>query len=229
MSVFGRDRSDLTMVLLFSVVIPGLLGLIIAVIVMRAWQQPEPTAAAALAPKSSVQEARQDLRAGRSDEAAKLFAALAQKGDPNAQYWLGLLDETGTGTARDVAKAITLYKAAADHDVVAAELRLGEIYLRGNLVLPDSGLAKTYLERAAAHGNARAAMLMGEFYRSGPGVLPDPVEAYAWSEVATVEGSRLAMADRDAALHMLDPQGQRAGIARARDILAAIGRHEPPE
>jgi TPR repeat protein len=57
-----------------------------------------------------------------------------------------------------------------------AELRLGEIYLHGNLVLPDFAQAKTFLERSAYQGNPRAASQM---YRVGIGMTANPTETYA--------------------------------------------------
>jgi TPR repeat protein len=60
-----------------------------------------------------------------------------------------------------------------------AELRLGEIYLHGNLVLPDFAQAKTYLESSAYQGNPRAAMLLGQMYRVGIGMTANPTETYA--------------------------------------------------
>ncbi|HUI95788.1 MAG TPA: tetratricopeptide repeat protein [Xanthobacteraceae bacterium] len=228
MSAFDPHRSDWSAVLFWTVIVPGLIGLAIAFIVFRAWQRPESNNGAAAPGPAALQLAQQDLRDGHRKEAAQLFAVLAKRGDANAQYWLGRLAEKGIGAGRDIGKAIDLYKRAADRNDVAAEVRLGEIYLRGNLALPDSALAQRYLERAADQGSPSAAMLMGELYRGAVGRTPDLVEAYAWSEVATVEGSRFAVADRDAALHALDPQGQQAALARARDILAGIRGHAPP-
>jgi len=225
MPALNPHQSDRSAVMFWTLIVPGLIGLAIAFIVFRAWQQPEPHAVASR--PDSLQAAQQDLRDGRNAEAARLLAVLAARGDPNAQYWLGHLIEKGIGTKRDVERALALYRQAADHQVVAAEVRLGELYLRGNLVLPDGARAKSYLERAAYRGNPRAAMLMGQLYGSAVGRMPDWVEAYAWSEVAAIEGSPFASIERDAALHALDAQGQLAGLARAKDILAAIGRHAP--
>jgi len=99
------------------------------------------------------------------------------------------MTEFGLGTPKDLPKAIRLYQKAAAHGVVAAESRLGEAFLRGDVALPDFGQARIYLERAARRGDARAAWLLGHMYRTGLGVAADPKEAYAWSEVATIEGS----------------------------------------
>jgi TPR repeat protein len=87
--------------------------------------------------------------------------------------------EIGLGIPRDAKKAIDLYKKAADQNVVAAEARLGDIYLSGDQVPPDFGQAKYYLDRAAYHGDPRSAMLLGQMYRVGLGIQKDLKQAYA--------------------------------------------------
>jgi TPR repeat protein len=176
----------------------------------------------------TLQQAQLELRNGYDRAAEQGFAELAQKGNPDAQYWVGYLTELGVGTKRDPQKAIASLKQAADHNIVAAQLQLGEIYMRGDLVPPDSSLAKDYLQRAAYQGDHQAARLLGHMYRAGIGQSPDFVDAYAWSEVATIEGDPLAKADRDASLQQLDANDQRAAVARAKSILAGIKPQTQP-
>jgi Sel1 repeat len=87
----------------------------------------------------------------------------------------------GLGVPRDPDKAIELYKKAAAGDVVLAELRLGKIYMHGDLAPPDFTLAMSYLQKAAYHGDPRAAMLLGQMYRLGMGTDVDVRRAYAWA------------------------------------------------
>jgi TPR repeat protein len=222
MFVFGRPQPDQPVPPTWQFALFAVIGVLLLGFIIQQWRLGGANGVPLLAPTADLQQARLDLRDGHSRQAARLLTVLARKGDPKAQYWLGSLDESGIGTKPDVAKAITLYKQAADHDLGAAELRLGEIYLHGNLTLPDSSLARAYLKRAAYQGEPGAAMLIGQMYGTGAGTASDPVKAYAWSEVATVEGDKPARKERDAALHALDLKGQQAGVARAKDILAAI-------
>jgi uncharacterized protein len=200
-------------ILLLSVVIAVLIGII---------GQEQHWFNAINAPNGTLARAERDFRKGDNRVAIALFTGLAKKNDPVAQYWLAHMTEFGLGVPRDPAKAVGLYKRAADQDLVSAELRLGEIYLHGNLVPPDFGQAKHYLEAAAYHGAARAAMLLGQMYRIGLGAPADPTKAYAWSEVATLEGSTFAKRERDASLRDIKPQDQQAAIARANEILKEI-------
>ena len=173
-------------------------------------------------PKNSLVQAEHEFQTGDDPAAMKLFSTLADKKNPVAQYWLAHMTELGLGVPRDPAKAIELNKKAAAQNVEAAELRLGEMYLHGNLAPPDFAQAKTYLERAANQGNPRAAMLLGEMYRIGIGMPADPTEAYAWSEVATLEGSVFAKRERDTSLRDLSADDQKAAVARAREILKTV-------
>ncbi len=123
---------------------------------------------------------------------------------------------------RDPAKAIELYKKAADQNAEAAELGPGRCLFNGNLVPPDFTQAKTYLEKSAYQGDPRAAMLLGQMYRAGIGMAPDPIEGYAWSEVATLGGDVLAERERNASFRNLSADEQKAAIARAQEIMKTV-------
>ena len=184
-------------------------------------------------PKDQVLQAEHEFQTGDDQAAMKLFSALANKNNPNAQYWLGHMTELGLGVPRDPAKAIDLYKKAAGQNIDAAELRLGEMYLHGNVVPPDFAQAKTYLEKSAYQGDPQAAMLLGQMYRAGIGMTADPTGAYAWSEVATLEGSVFAKRERDASFRDLSAADQQAAITRAHEILKTVKSEttlpKPPE
>ena len=194
----------------FIVLLIGILGL------GMHWHRP------VAMPQDKLMVAEQAFQAGDNHFATTLFGRLADKGNPTAEYWLGHMTELGLGVPRNPAKAIDLYKKAAQQDFVAAEVRLGEIYLYGNLVLPDSQLATTYLEKAAYHGNARAAMLLGQVYRVGIGGAVNPTKAYAWLEVATLEGNAFAKRERDESFSTLSMADRKGATARAQQILNTI-------
>lgn len=198
-------------------IIVALVGLLVGIFVQELrWRS------SAMIPKGQLVQAEHEFQSGDEQAAVKLFSALADKNNPNAQYWLGHMTELGLDVTRDPAKAIDLYKKAAEQNVEAAELRLGEMYLHGNVVPPDFVQAKTYLEKAAYQGDPRAAMLLGQMYRVGIGMTADLTQGYAWSEVATLEGSTFAKRERDASFHDLSAVDQKAAIARAAEILKTV-------
>ena len=172
--------------------------------------------------QTNLEFAERAFQTGDNQTALKLFGELANKNNPNAEYWLGHMNEIGLGIPRDVTKAIELYKKAAEQNIVAAEARLGELYLNGDLVTPDFSQAKSYLEQAAYHADPRSAMLLGQMYRVGIGTAVDQKHAYAWSEVASLEGSEFAVRERDSSLHDLDVSDQQAAVAHAHDIMKEI-------
>jgi len=172
--------------------------------------------------QTSLEFAEHAFQRGDDQTALKLFGALANKNNPNAEYWLGHMNEIGLGIPRDATKAIALYKKAAEQNIVAADARLGELYLNGDLVTPDFSQAKSYLEKAAYHADSRSAMLLGQMYRAGIGTAIDQKQAYAWSEVASLEGNEFAVRERDSSLHDLDVSDQQAAVTHAHDIMKEI-------
>jgi TPR repeat protein len=132
------------------------------------------------------------------------------------------MTELGLGRSRDPVKAVELYQRAAAANVAAATLRLGEIYLDGNLVPPDYAQAKSYLARAAYGGDPKAAMLLGEMYRRGLGTPRHLKQAYAWSEVSAIEGNAEARKDRDKELNSLSAEDRRLAVPLVTQILATI-------
>jgi tetratricopeptide (TPR) repeat protein len=136
-----------------------------------------------MTPQNQMAQAEKDVKAGDYKAAVTMFEKLAANNHPLAEYWVAHMTELGLGMPRDPVRAVELYKKAAAQNIAAAQLRLGEIYLHGDLVLPDFAQAKTYLEKAAYHGGPRAAMLLGQMYRDGIGMPADPKEAYSWTRL----------------------------------------------
>jgi TPR repeat protein len=179
-------------------------------------------------PQGQLAQGERAFQSGDNQAAIALFGSLADKNNASAQYWLAHMTELGLGMPRDPVKAVELYKKAAGQGLDAAELRLGEIYLDGDLVTPDFAEAKIYLEKSAYQGDTHAAMLLGQMYRIGLGVTAQPTEAYAWSEVGALEGNALAKRERDAALRKLSAADQISAIARAGEILKTIKNETNP-
>jgi len=199
------------------------IGLLIGVVAQEVrWRS------SAAVPQGQLAQAEKSFQADDYKTAVASFEKLADKNNPLAQYWVAHMTELGLGVPRNAAKAVELYKKAAKQDVSAAELRLGEIYLNGDLVPPDFVQAKSYLEKAAFHGDPRAAMLFGQMYHDGLGMPADQTEDYAWSEVANLEGNVFAKRERDLSFHDLSEADQKSAVSRAHDILKSIKKETPP-
>jgi TPR repeat protein len=107
-------------------------------------------------------------------------------------------------------------------NVVAAQARLGEMYLNGDQVPPHFAQAKLFLERAALMQIPGRRCYSAKCTRVGLGTPVDQKHAYAWSEVASLEGSEFAKRERDASLRDLSVGDQQAAVAQAKDILKEI-------
>jgi len=89
---------------------------------------------------------------GRFDPKAAVdfLTRAADAGSPEAQFELAKLYERGTGVAQDEAKALALYRSAAEQNFADAINDLGFMHYQGGLGLPaDPGKALRYFERAA--------------------------------------------------------------------------------
>ena len=89
------------------------------------------------------------------DSARHIWEVLAGRGNPDALFNLGGLAEDGLGEAKDLAKAESLYVAAADAGGFKAQYRLGMLY-SGDGPLRNIDRARHYLSLAAQEGDRDA-------------------------------------------------------------------------
>lgn len=214
-----RPTSDPKIVRFF---IAGLIGLMIGV---AGWEMRSHGSIAP--PQGRLAVAERAFRRGDDQVAFAMFSRLAKKGNATAEYWLARMTERGLGVSRSPTKAVEWYTKAAQQNVIPADVRLGEIYLYGNLVPPDPTRAKAYLEKAAYKGNAHAAMLLGQMYRVGIGGARNQKNAYAWFDVATLEGSAFAKREREVSFRALSEADQPSVIAKAQKIIKTIKNKSP--
>jgi TPR repeat protein len=97
-----------------------------------------------------------EFKMAHYDFARQIWQTLAEVGNGDALFNLGILAEDGLGEARHMAKAEALYTSAAEAGNFKAQYRLGLLYFAGTLLPRDSDKARTYLTQAAAHGDRDA-------------------------------------------------------------------------
>jgi TPR repeat protein len=95
----------------------------------------------------------------RQDGAAAIasWRPLAESGDPDAQYLIGLVLDEGHGVPADPAEAAAWYRRAAEHGSAAAQNNLGLLYWTGRGVVRSEVEAARWFDRAADQGFAKAA------------------------------------------------------------------------
>ncbi len=134
--------------------------------------------------EETIDAAHAAFEEARYDAAFALFGALAEGGDAEAQFWLGLLYDTGRGAAQDHAQAFEWYLSAARAGHAPAQLNVAVMLDAGRGASVDRRSASIWYARAALVGEARAAYNLGQLYEAGDGVPESPTVALAWFEYA---------------------------------------------
>lgn len=103
----------------------------------------------------------QDYQKGRSAYAAKDYATalkewkpLAEQGNAEAQYALGLLYRRGQAVLQDYKEALTWFRNAAEQGVSGSQLNLGWMHKGGEGVPQDLVLAHMWFNIASANGTS---------------------------------------------------------------------------
>jgi TPR repeat protein len=104
----------------------------------------------------------------------------ARQGSAAAAFLVGFCHECGVGVAKDEAKAVELYRRAADKDLAMAQNNLGWMMAEGRGTARDEAAALAWFRKAADRDNPFAACNLGWMHEEGRGVPANPVEAARW-------------------------------------------------
>ena len=139
--------------------------------------------------------ARADFKTGldayqRADYATALqeWRPLAEKGDANAQYNLGLLYNQGLGVQQDFKAAADWYRKAAEQGNSNAQYNLGVMGSTGQGVPKDPSQAMKWYLKAAEKGVVGAQNNLGTLYNEGPGGFQDYSQSEKWYRKAAEQG-----------------------------------------
>lgn len=124
----------------------------------------------------------------RPSQARRYFELAAEQGHRAGRRGLGFM-LLGDGQERDVERAVTLLRAAADEGDAFAAFNLGVLFRKGELVARDEGRARAMFERAAELGLGAGAAVIAE-YLSADGA---HAEARKWNLRGAEGGSVVAM------------------------------------
>ncbi len=143
---------------------------------------------------------------GDYSTAYSLFRPLADQGNADAQFNLGIMYELGWGVPQDYAAAVSWYRKAAEHGNADAHYNLGLIYSKGEGVQQDYAAAASWFRKAAERGQVGGQYALALYYALGQGVPEDYVQAHKWFNLAAAKAT-----DADV----------RDGALKYRDIVAA--------
>jgi TPR repeat protein len=120
---------------------------------------------------------------------------IAQQGNANAQYNMGVLYDDGYGVARDYATAMQWYKKAAAQHYAKAEHNLGMMYADGHGVAKNMDKAAYWFKRAANDGEPASENNLAVMYARGQGVPQNISKAALWAARAARAGNASAIAN----------------------------------
>ncbi len=148
-------------------------------------------------------------------KAIQVWRPLAQAGDREAQYRVGVMYAEGKGVAPNDAEAALWFERAAEQGEPMAQYNLGASYVEGAGVRKDMAAAAKWFRRAAEQGIPLAQLNLGLLYASGDGVPLDNVEALKWIDLA---------------IYALPAGGIRSDAARAvADVAAKMNSEQVQE
>jgi hypothetical protein len=148
--------------------------------------------AATVASAEPLADAVRAIEAGKHKEGAQMLKPLADAGNQDAQYRLGMLYYYGKGVKEDEKQAIELWKKAAAQGNVDSMFQIGSAFLFGAQTAklvddPDREAAMWYFQAASA-GHAEAQYHLGLLFLAGKGVIEDRQQATYWMQQAAAQG-----------------------------------------
>ncbi len=142
---------------------------------------------------------------------------LAEQGDANGQFGLGLLYANGWGVDLNDDEALKWYEFAAGQGHREAAYNLGVMNANGwGVPQSDEGAFKWY-SIAAEGGFTSAQTSLGKMYAIGFGAPLDTVQAHMWYNVAAMLDDYDAVYERDELERMMSAED----IAKAADLAKA--------
>jgi TPR repeat protein len=136
--------------------------------------------AASPAAAASIEAGVAAYQQKKYDLAMKEWAPLADAGDPEGMYHLGVLYDKGRGVKTDRKKAAELIRGAATKGYAPALTYAGMMFEKGRGFRQDYETARTMYGFAVERKHPYAFYRMGLLYEKGRGVSVNPKKAAEW-------------------------------------------------
>jgi TPR repeat protein len=131
------------------------------------------------------------------DTALAIWQPLADTGDTESQYGLGMMYGNGFGVPMDDALAIKWYGLAAGQGHAGAQCNLAVMHQNGWGVPLNEEEAVRLYSLAAEQGVAEAMVSLGRHFAMDFSEAYDPLEAYKWFSLAALRDDIDASSKRD--------------------------------
>ena len=121
--------------------------------------------------------------------ALREWKPLAEPGDADAQFNLGVMYQKGIGVPQDYKTAVKWYRLAAEQGFARAQTNLGVMYFYGHGDPQNHKTAVKWYKLAAEQGDAFAQFNLGTMYGLGQGVIQEDVYAHMWGNLGASNGN----------------------------------------
>lgn len=138
-------------------------------------------------------KARIQMNNGNFKEAYQLFTKSAWQQNPEAFFYLSLMNKEGKGMPQNNQKALTYLRKSAELNQPNALFALGTMYLKGEGVQQDMNKALPLLEKAAQMGHTKAIVNLAIMYQRGDGVEQNIPKSIQLLQVAAAQGDQQAI------------------------------------
>lgn len=135
-----------------------------------------------------LKKAEQFVKQGQAVKALPLYLQLAEQGNADAQFHVGLIYAKGQGIPKDDKQAVDWFGKAAEQGHREAQTKLGYMYATGKGVAQSYISAIDWCYKAAKQGDVTAQYNLGLMYEQGQGVAQDNSLAISWYSMAAAQG-----------------------------------------
>ncbi len=186
----------------------------------------------AFAEPNSPDEGDRLYHKGHYEKAIAWWKDAAMKGNPNAQYRLGVAYSDGVARdkeviiARDFDEAAKWYTMSAELGDERAQFDLGALYDNGAGVKRDYEQAAKWYLASAERGHMASQYNVAVMYETGTGVPQDLVAAYKWYYLAAEQDFvEFGCPALEALAGKLKPEEVRKAITMAKDFELKTGAY----
>lgn len=128
------------------------------------------------------------LEAGDAARTLALWRPLAEAGDIEAQFGLGVMYNDGLGVEQNYTEANYWFLRAAERGHAPSQFNLGNAYKNGTGLAADAAMAVRWWRKAAEQGFGPAQFNLGSALLEGSGVARDRSAALDWYKRAAAGG-----------------------------------------
>ena len=159
--------------------------------------------------------------AGDFETAWSELLPLAESGNADTQYNIGMMYLKGEGVIQNYVEAGKWLRLAADQGIVDAQYIIGLMYHEGKGVIQNDVEAVKWYRLAADQGYAKAQYILGMAYRGGFGVIQNNVIAHMWLNIASANGFENAAQTRDSIAAEMTQEDISEAQAMAQECLSS--------